>query len=365
MTSARLDSLRRGFIMINQYLFQLDSLSQLGWNHFFQQQLSLEEWEGFFAGRIVEQERSEIRLLSLNGLKTLKITNSMPQFVVGDWLLLNADGSFNRLLERSSLFKRKAAGTKINSQLIAANIDTMFIVSSLNQDFNLNRIERYLILANEAMVEVVIVLTKLDRCDDSLPYLDKIRDIDPLLNVLTVNALEYDSVMQLEPWCGQGKTVALLGSSGVGKSTLVNTLVQDNKLQTNSIREDDAKGRHTTTSRSMHMLPSGGLILDTPGMRELQLFDCEQGLDETFSEISDLVSQCKFSDCNHENEPGCAVREAIEDGSLDQRRLANYQKLMREQEHNSATIAEKRAKERDFGRHVRSVIKGKQKEKGR
>jgi len=249
-------------------------------------------------------------------------------------------------------------------QLIASNIDTVFIVSSMNQDFNLNRIERYLALANETGVEPVIVLTKSDLCEDCEQYVDQIKELDPFLISVTVNSLDSESVQKLGEWCVEGRTVALLGSSGVGKSTLINTLSGESVEDTNAIREDDAKGRHTTTSRTIHFLSSGGLLLDTPGMRELQLTDCEQGVEETFSEITALAEQCRFKDCQHESEPGCAVRAAIESGDLDERRLANYLKLMKEQEFNSATLAERRAKDREFGRMVRSVTKSKKNRRG-
>lgn len=338
------------------------SLSQLGWRHFFQQQLTLDEWEGCSAARVISQQRGVIHVQAEAGRQSIQLLKNMPAFAVGDWLLLDASGAFVRLLERFSLFSRKAAGAKVATQLIAANIDTVFIVSSMNQDFNLNRIERYLALANEAGVEPVIVLTKLDTCDDPDGYTDQIRQMDPFLEVAAVNSLDAESVRQLDGWCAEGKSVAFLGSSGVGKSTLINTLLGEAAQQTSGIREDDAKGRHTTTSRSIHVLANGGLLLDTPGMRELQLADCEQGVEETFSEIAALAGQCRFKDCRHENEPGCAVLAAIGSGDLDERRLANYLKLMKEQELNTATLAERRARDREFGRHIhaykKSRIKG-------
>jgi ribosome biogenesis GTPase len=260
-------------------------------------------------------------------------------------------------LERSSLFSRKAAGKKVDRQLIAANIDTVFVVSSMNQDFNLNRLERYLALAHESDVEAVIVLTKADCADDPEAYTAKAQTLGESLQVVAVNSLDHQSVDQLLPWCQPGKTVAFLGSSGVGKSTLVNTLSGQTIQPTQAIREDDAKGRHTTTGRSLHLLPSGALLLDTPGMRELQLADCEHGIDETFAEITALAQQCKFSDCQHQGEPGCAVRAAIDAGELDARRLESYLKLMREQAFNTATLAERRAQDREFGRYIRSVMK--------
>jgi len=344
------------------------SLSQLGWKPFFQQQLDLEEWENATLGRVVSQERSAIIVQTQESRMPIQITKDMPLFSVGDWILLDSSGdssgSFVRLLERFSLFSRKAAGERAYTQLIASNIDTLFIVSSMNRDFNLNRIERYLTLANETGVEPVIVLTKADICDDPEQYIEQIKAMDPFLQSVTVNCLDPESVRKLDEWCIEGKTVALLGSSGVGKSTLINTLLGESAQDTNAMREGDAKGRHTTTSRSIHMLPSGGLLLDTPGMRELQLADCGQGVEETFSEISELAENCRFKDCQHEGEPGCAVRAAVDSGDLDERRLSNYLKLMKEQEFNSATLAEKRAKDREFGRMVRSVTKSKQNRKG-
>ncbi|MDH5570798.1 MAG: ribosome small subunit-dependent GTPase A [Gammaproteobacteria bacterium] len=336
------------------------TLPQLGWQPFFQQQLTLDEWQLFTIARIVALERSEIHVLTIHGKKSLSITPDMPAMTVGDWLLLDSTGKYQRTLERLSLFSRKAAGTKVKTQLIAANIDTVFVVCSLNQDFNLNRIERYLVLANEAGVEPVVVLTKADCCDTPQDYVQRVQEANPLLEVVSVNSLDAASVSKLEAWCATGKTVALLGSSGVGKSTLINTLSGKTVQRTHSIREDDDKGRHTTTGRSLHLLPAGGLLLDTPGMRELQLADCEHGVEETFTEISQLARQCKFTDCQHQSEPGCAIRAAIDAGSIDERRLSSYLKLVREQAFNTATLAEKRARDRDLGRYYRSVLAGKQ-----
>ena len=189
----------------------------------------------------------------------------------------------------------------------------------------------------------MIVLTKSDICDGPEDYVEQIKEMDPFLQSVTVNCLDPESVRELDEWCVEGKTVALLGSSGVGKSTLINSLLGESAQDTNAIREGDAKGRHTTTSRSIHMLSSGGLLLDTPGMRELQLADCEHGVEETFSEITDLAENCRFKDCQHEREPGCAVRAAIESGDLGERRHSNYLKLMKEQEFNSANVSEKKS----------------------
>ena len=331
------------------------ALVQLGWSPFFQHQLTLDEWALYKPGRVIGQHRSQIEMLTEHGNQTLPLTPGLPLVTVGDWVLLTADGRFHRRLDRLSLFSRKAAGSRVAEQLIAANIDTVFVVCSLNDDFNLNRIERYLALAAEAGVEPVVTLTKADGCEDPQTYVRQVQSLRTGLVAEAVNALSADSTKVLEPWCGTGKTVAFLGSSGAGKSTLINTLLGQFRQATAPIRVDDSKGRHTTTARSLHLTPAGSLLLDTPGMRELQLADCEQGVMETFPYISELAAQCRFTNCLHEQEPDCAVRSAIQSGRLDERRLANYQKLMREQALNKATLAEKRAKDRTLGRYYRSV----------
>ncbi len=218
------------------------------------------------------------------------------------------------------------------------------IVCSLNNDFNLSRIERYLAIAKEAEVEPVIVLTKADLCDDVDDKYDQVQKLNRMMSVYTVNALDTDDLIALHSYCKNGNTVAFLGSSGVGKLTLVNGLLGFEALKTGGVREDDSKGRHTTTHRTLKLMPLGGLLMDTPGMRELQLSDCEQGVSETFSEIRELALQCRFGDCSHNTEPGCAIQKALTTDLLDERRFASYQKLMREQAFNGATLAEKKAK---------------------
>lgn len=335
------------------------TLTELGWKAYFQQQLTLDECEASLPARVFALDRSIIHLQATSEKIDSPLLPSMKGITVGDWVLLDEQKLYSRTLERTTLFSRKSAGKKVDTQLIAANLDTVFIVSAMNMDFNLNRIERYLVLANEAGVQPVLVLTRLDSCTEPDTYRAQAQGLDSSIEVVLVNSLYAESVSQLNAWCSTGQTVALLGSSGVGKSTIVNTLLGKNVQDTHSIREDDSKGRHTTTGRSIHLLTEGGLLLDTPGMRELQLLSSEHGVDETFSEITKFAAQCKFSDCQHEYEPGCAVIKAIEEGRLEERRLASYKKLIREQAFNAATLAEKRAKDRQFGRHVRSVMHSK------
>ena len=353
------------------------SLIELGWNNHFIQQLSLDEWDDCMPVRVIEQHRSELVVSTEGESFTIPSPTQLDTpLTVGDWLLLNQDKSFNRLLDRTSSFKRKAAGGQSKTQLIAANVDTLFIVSSMNNDFNLNRIERYLVLANDAGVEPVVVLTKADLCDDETAqnYISTAQSLDPYLMIVSVNALDQQALSQFSAWCRPGKTLALLGSSGVGKSTLANLLVGEDALLTGGIREDDSKGRHTTTARSLHLIPksdelAGGLLLDTPGMRELQLTDVEEGIEETFQDVMAFAERCKFADCTHESDlpssSGCAVQAAIESGELQARRLISFQKLQREDAMNSATLAERREKDKKFGKMVKSVMGESKKFKGR
>lgn len=331
------------------------TLSQLGWQPVFQQQLTLEDYEQVSIARILAHHRNGYALLTENGQTTLEIHHSLPAMTVGDWVLIDSDNRFIRLLERVSLFSRKAAGAKVAEQYIAANVDTLFIVCSLNQDFNLSRIERYLSIAREANVEPVVILTKADLCQDSEDKRQQVQSLDSMLMVEVLNALEPASYSVLETWCRAGKTIAFMGSSGVGKSTLVNKLMGGSVQQTGSIREDDSKGRHTTTSRSLHFMPTGSVLIDTPGMRELQLADCESGVNETFADVEALTKQCRFSDCQHQAEPDCAIQQALETGEVDSRRVQNYFKLLREQARNTATLSEQRDKDKQLGKMYRSV----------
>lgn len=332
------------------------SLAGLGWQAFFQQQLLLEEWDTALPARIIEQHKSEIKVATEEETIALELTHNMPEMVVGDWILLDTEKHFSRLLERKTCFARKAAGSKVHKQLISANVDTAFIVCSMNDDFNLNRIERFLSLVNESAAEAVVVLSKSDQAESPEEFIQAVQTIDPLLMVEAVNCLDTDSIKKLSPWVKKGSTIAVLGSSGVGKSSLTNTLLGESKQSTEGIREDDSKGKHTTTSRSLIALKEGGLILDTPGMREIQLADSKDGIATTFSDIEAFAEQCRFADCGHQSEPGCAIQKAIESGDLDSRRLANYQKLLKENAHNSASLSERRASDKALGKYYKNTL---------
>lgn len=341
------------------------ALAAIGWGPFFQQQLSLDEWDEVIPARVVEQHKSLVGLITETGYHPLHLTPNTPPLVVGDWLLLNREYGFYRLLERQSCFRRKSAGTAVNWQFIAANVDAAFIVCSLNDDFNLSRIERYLSLASAANVEPVIVLTKSDLVDDPQRWLDQVREMDSRLPVVAINALSQACSEALSEWLATGKTIVILGSSGVGKSTITNTLLGEQRQATAAIREDDDKGRHTTTNRSLTLIPGGGMILDTPGMREIQVADCRDGIAAAFSDITELASQCRFSDCSHTTEPGCAVLDAISKGALEARRLKNFQKLLTEEAINSASLSEKRAKDKARGKFYKRTLVDAHKLKGR
>ncbi len=337
------------------------TLKDYGWGAHFQAQLSDEDEAGALV-RVLAVHRNALEVAgpTFEG-RVLPLApredDDETQATVGDWVLLNVETRRpGRVFERRSVFKRKSAGGGRRVQLIAANVDTLLLVTSANQDFNIARLERYLILAAEAEVTPVVVITKADLASDVEPFLTSARRLVRGLVVEAIDAREMRSLKCLEPWFGRGQTLALLGSSGVGKSTIVNSMRGEALQFTQGIREDDARGRHTTTGRSLHRLECGAWLMDTPGMRELQIVDAAEGLAEVFSDVAELAATCRFSDCSHEGEPGCAVQAALDAGVLEAERVKRFGKLQREERRNSESIAAAHERNRKFGRMAKRVF---------
>ena len=327
-------------------------LIELGWKPFFSEQLLPGECPDLQPVRALAIRRGSVAVAGagIDQLISPALRESDAeerQLAVGDWLLVDPEAlQIVRILRRASLFKRRAPGSGRKLQLIAANVDTVFIVASCNEDFSPARIERYLVLAREVGVHPVVVLTKVDLTETPDAFVEAARGLQPGLDVAIVDARDSASAGSLAGWCGVGQTVALLGSSGVGKSTLINTLRKSHAIATAQVREADGKGRHTTTVREMHRLAQGGWLLDTPGMRELQLTDAAAGLAVVFEDIVALARQCRFSNCAHQSEPGCAVRTALEDGTLQPDRLERLRKLTLEDDCNTLALDERRPRAR-------------------
>ena len=345
-------------------------LRELGWQPFFDEQVDFEELNSLLAVRVFAHFGSRLLVASTEEEYSIPyplVTARMEQgcgdepVAVGDWFLVTQqDQHVVKRLTRKTVLARKAAGDTVKPQLIASNIDTVFIVSSCNHDFNPSRLERYLALVLESEATPVVVLTKSDLHDDPHSLSQIAAALHPGLVVETINALDPEQASVLEYWCRKGQTIAMLGSSGVGKSTLANTLC-GKSIKTQGSREDDSKGRHTTTARYMHPLAAGGWLIDTPGMRELQLADCEDGVNQVFEDLVLLADQCQFRNCSHQGDHGCALESAVESGELDARRLTNYLKLLSEQARNSASLAERRERERKTGKMYKRILSEKQK----
>ncbi len=316
------------------------NLKNYGLSGGFEQEAAL--YEGLYLARVVEQHRDLYKVIGEQGEIQAKVSGkllyaadgTMDFPAVGDWVMIDRmDGTagnaiINHILTRKSVFVRKAAGTSNAAQIVAANIDIVFICMSLNADFNLRRLERFLSIAWDSRATPVIVLTKADLCDNLQQRLVEISSVSVGTDVIICSSMEENGYQSVADYIAKGKTIAFIGSSGVGKSTLINRLMGKDILVTKEIREDDDKGRHTTTHRQLLLLPGGGIVIDTPGMRELQLYS--GNLQRAFEDIEELALECKYKDCTHMTEPGCAVKKAMESGAISQNRFENYLKLQRE-----------------------------------
>ena len=338
------------------------ALHDLGWSGFFSSQLAeLELNSEMDAARVAEENREMFRLLSPQGEFMAEVSGKFRHEIkgraefpaVGDWVLASTRSeegraTIHRVLNRKSKFSRKIAGKKTEEQIVAANVDVVFIVSSLNSEFNLRRLERYVALAWESGAQPVIVLNKSDLSENPEELRLQAEAAAIGVRVILSSALRGDGIEEIREIMHSGeektvvakiaaekmpvaKTAALLGSSGVGKSSLINAILGTELLDTGAVRESDDRGRHTTTTRHLIVAPGGGVLIDTPGMRELQLWDASEGIDQAFGEIAELAANCKFRDCKHMNEPGCAVRGAVESGELAEERLESFHKLGREE----------------------------------
>lgn len=331
----------------------------------------------FHIGRVSVQYRDIYKVITENGEifseisgkmnYSLKVNSQYP--AVGDWVLVDRDNDKNgnsiihHILTRQSCFERKEAGIRTDSQIVASNIDIVFICMSLNNDFSIRRLERYISVAWNSRATPVIVLTKADLCVDIQNKILEVEGVAVGIDILVTSNIYEDGYSNIKEYIKKGKTATLIGSSGVGKSTLINKLIGNEVLETNGLRNDD-KGKHTTTYRQLLLVPQGGVVIDTPGMRELGIVNAD--LDKSFSDIEELSKRCKFSDCCHENEPKCAVQEAIEAGLIDMKRLQSYKKLQKELKYsglNSRELEREKINEMFGGmgamKEIKKFIKGK------
>lgn len=332
--------------------------------------LAQEYRKEYMVGRILSQERGLYRLISEKGEQFAEVSGKfrykakrISDFpAVGDFVFIDCNDMqghavIHDILPRKSVFIRKAAGTAHTEQVVAANIDTVFICMSLNNDFNIRRLERYISVAWDSGAIPVIVLTKSDLCSDLEQYISSVEKIAVGIDIVVTSGVEKNGYRKLLPYIQDGKTVALIGSSGVGKSTLINRLLGEERLETNGLRNDD-KGKHTTTRRELFLIKQGGMVIDTPGMRELGLWDIDEGLDQSFADVEALAARCRFRNCSHTSEPGCAMKEAISKGELSKERWLSYQKLKAENryaENSKEYLAEKKQKFKNIAKINKSV----------
>ncbi len=348
-------------------------LYHLGFSPYFQNQLEELNQQGWEVGRITSEHKERYSIITQEGyfegeiIGNLRFSaQSRTDFpVVGDWVLVSYydEGKvlIHKVFSRRNLLKRQAVGKESDIQAIAANIDYAFIVESVNRDFNINRFERYMTLCYDSGIEPVLILNKSDLLskEDVNQLVDKIQKRHTSVKLITSNCVNQGGIDEVRTEIKPYKTYCFLGSSGVGKSTIINLLFGEDYLKTNEISEIIQRGKHTTTHRELILLKEGGVLIDNPGLREVGIASASAGVEETFYEIKSLSSKCKYRDCTHQHEEGCAVREAIENGSLDKSSYQNYMRLIKESEHFESSVKERKQKGKALSKRIKQYNKGK------
>ena len=348
------------------------NLENLGFSKWFQEQIDADKEKHFQIARIIavnkdsyviKKESKEI-LAEMTGKLRFSADSPLDHPTVGDWVYVQTfdEDTFaiiHEVFTRKSILKRKTSGKKIDIQLIAANIDVALIIQGLDSNYNLRRLERYLVMTNESNIRPVVLLSKSDLLSpvELEERISEILNIMPQTEIVAFSNINQSGLNSVRELLNPGETFCLLGSSGVGKTTLLNNLLDEEIFETQAVREKDGRGRHTTTSRQLIPLKNGSMVIDTPGMRELGNISVEHGVSEVFEEIAELSSQCRYSDCSHTQEDGCAILEGIKNGIISQERYQNYAKMNKESAFNEMSYLEKRHKDKEFGKMVKSVLK--------